>query len=96
MTERKRKSGSKPEEDTAEHTSPGDNPVNETPKDISAGDASARDMTERHLDSSDPDEKEQELLDEGIDLSFPASDPPSSIGGITRIEKPATGERARR
>lgn len=60
-----------------------------TPKDLKPEDAASRDLTERHLDSSDPEEKEQELLDEAIDLSFPASDPPAVTGGITRIEKPA-------
>lgn len=60
-----------------------------TPKDLKPEDAASRDLTERHLDSSDPEEKEQELLDEAIDLSFPASDPPAVTGGVTRIEKPA-------
>ncbi len=68
--------------------SPGDNPLSVTPKDVTPGDASARDLMARHLDSSDPDEKLQALLDDAIDLSFPASDPPASAGGITRIEKP--------
>lgn len=70
-------------------SSPGDNSVSVTPKDLNPGDAAARDVTERHLDSSDPEEKQQELLDEAIELSFPASDPPAVTGGVTRIEKPA-------
>lgn len=69
--------------------SPGDNPVSVTPKDLNPGDAAAKDLTERHLRSSDPEEKQQELLDDAIELSFPASDPPAVAGGVTRIEKPA-------
>lgn len=71
--------------------SAGDNPLSVTPKDVSAGDATSRDLVARHLDSADPDEKQQELLDDAIELSFPASDPPSVAGGITRIDKPSQG-----
>ncbi len=68
--------------------STGDNSLSMTPKDVSPGDASVRDQVARHMDSSDPDEKQQEALDDAIELSFPASDPTSVAGGITRIEKP--------
>ncbi len=78
----------------AERTvSPGDNSLSVTPKDVGADDAAARDVVARHLDSHDPDEKQQELLDNAIELSFPASDPPAVAGGITRIEKPAHAAR---
>jgi hypothetical protein len=70
-----------------QHPSHEDNPVSITPKDVEPGDASAKDQIERRTDSSDPDEKQQELLDDAIELSFPASDPTSVAGGITRIEK---------
>ncbi len=66
------------------------NSASVTPKDIDPGMASARDVIERHLDSTDPEERQEELLDEAIDLSFPASDPLSVAGGITRIDKPAS------
>ena len=69
--------------------SQGDNSLSVTPKDVTRDDATARDLVTRHLDSQDPDEKEQELLDDAIELSFPASDPPSVAGGITRIDRPA-------
>lgn len=75
--------------------SQGDNPLSVTPKDVTTDDASARDLFARHVDSADPDERQQELLDDAIDLSFPASDPPSVAGGITRIEKPASTPVAR-
>ncbi len=61
-----------------------------TPKDVEPDKASAKDVIERHLDSRDPDERQQELLDDAIDLTFPASDPLAVGGGITRIEKPAS------
>lgn len=70
------------------HSSPGDDPLSVTPKDVSKRCAAAKDITERHLRSPDPDEKQQELLDDAIELSFPASDPPAN-GGVTRIEVPS-------
>lgn len=73
--------------------SPGDNPLSVTPKDLAPGDAAARDLITRHLDSPDPDEKQQALLDDAIELSFPASDPPAVAGGITRIDKPPQAAR---
>lgn len=71
------------------HSSEGDNSLSVTPKDVSKKSASAKDVTARNVGSSDPDEKQQELLDEVIEQSFPASDPPAS-GGVTRIEVPST------
>lgn len=69
------------------HSSPGDDSKSVTPKDVSKQCAAAKDLTERHLQSADPDEKQQELLDDAIELSFPASDPPAA-GSVTRIEVP--------
>lgn len=71
------------------HSSPGEHSPSVTPKDVSKRCAAAKDVTERHLHSSDPDEKQQELLDDAIELTFPASDP-TAAGGITRIEVPAS------
>ncbi len=71
------------------HPSHEENSVSITPKDLQPGDAAARDQIERRLDSTDPDEKQQALLDDAIELSFPASDPPASAGGITRLDRPA-------
>lgn len=56
-------------------SSPGDMPVSVTPKDVTPDEAAARDITERKLNSDDLDEREEALLDEASDLSFPASDP---------------------
>lgn len=56
-------------------SSPGDNPVEITPKDISPNDAAARDMRVRPIASEDPEEREEALLDDAIEDTFPASDP---------------------
>jgi hypothetical protein len=69
-----------------EHSSQGKNSAAETPKDVTAEDAASRDLTERKIASSDPDEKEQAQLDDAVELSFPASDPPGVTGGVTRID----------
>lgn len=71
-----------------EHSSPGSRSASVTPKDVTQDDASARDVVERRLDSADPDEKEQALLDDAVELTFPASDPPAVTGGVTRVEVP--------
>ncbi len=65
-----------------------DNSLSVTPKDVGPERASAKDVIERHLDSLDPDERQQALLDDAIDLTFPASDPLAVSGGVTRIGKP--------
>ena len=67
------------------HSSPGDHSASVTPKDVSKRCAAAKDITERQLQSDDPEQKQQALLDDAIELSFPASDPPAA-GGVTRIE----------
>lgn len=64
----------------------GDMSLSVTPKDVEAHDASAQDMTVRQLQSADPEEKAQAMLDEAIDLTFPASDPLAVTGGVTRID----------
>ena len=71
-----------------ERSSHGDNSVSETPKDVASQDAASRDVTERRLTSDDPEEKEQELLDDAVEMTFPASDPLAVTGGVTRIEVP--------
>jgi len=72
-----------------ERSSQGDNSASQTPKDVSSRSAASKDVTDRKLCSSDPDEKEQESLDDAVELTFPASDPVSTAsGGITRIDVP--------
>ncbi|HEX2531332.1 MAG TPA: hypothetical protein VHK70_07650 [Burkholderiaceae bacterium] len=61
----------------AERTaSPGDSSIAVTPKDITPRDASWHDLAERKIASEDAEQREESILDEAIELSFPASDPP--------------------
>jgi hypothetical protein len=56
-------------------SSPGDSPLTLTPFDLPPNSAAWRDRTPRNITSSDPEERENALLDEAIELTFPASDP---------------------
>ena len=56
-------------------SSHGDSPVFQTPKDVAPDDAAARDVTERNLNSDNLAERQEALLDEANELTFPASDP---------------------
>jgi len=76
------------EHKTKEHSSPGSNSHSVTPKDVRSRHASSKDITARKTTSDDPDEREQALLDDAVDMTFPASDPIAVTGGVTRIEKP--------
>ena len=78
----------KAKEDSHAQSSFGDTSLSVTPKDANERDASAQDMTQRDLQSDEPDQKQQDLLDEAIDLSFPASDPSAISSGRTRITVP--------
>jgi hypothetical protein len=73
---------------TGTSSSRGDNSVAETPKDLSPDDASYKDIKERHLASDDADQREEDLLDDAVESTFPASDPPALSGGVTRIDVP--------
>jgi hypothetical protein len=64
----------RPESETLP-SSQGDSPRDMTPHDISPDSASWNYRTVRQNASSDPEEREDALLDEGIELTFPASDP---------------------
>jgi len=71
--------------DGVRQTSQGDNSAAQTPKDVVPGQAAARDVTERKIASKNRAEREEALIDESSDLSFPASDPPA-VGVVERIE----------
>ena len=89
MSNLKRSSEEDEKKEPKERSSHGNNSVSQTPKDVSAQDAASRDITERKVRSDDPDEKEQEMLDDAVEQTFPASDPAATAGGgITRIEVP--------
>ncbi|MEC4723204.1 hypothetical protein RY831_29015 [Noviherbaspirillum sp. CPCC 100848] len=74
MSNQKRTSA-EDEDKKQSNSSRGDNSNSVTPKDVSAEDAAARDVTERKVHSADKDEKEEEQLDDAVELTFPASDP---------------------
>lgn len=69
-------------------SSHGDESLSVTPKDVSPQDAASRDVVARQVHSDDPEEKEEALLDDAVELTFPASDPPAVTGGVTRIDVP--------
>lgn len=72
----------------AERSSPGIHSPAETPRDTAPQDASSKDITERNITSSDPEERRQALLDDAVESTFPASDPIAVTSGVTRIEVP--------
>jgi len=88
MSNLKRDSAQDEQASPKERSSHGNNSAVETPKDVSRQDAAAKDVTERKVRSADPEEREQELLDDAVELTFPASDPTAVTGGVTRIEVP--------
>jgi hypothetical protein len=88
MSNLKRKPGNEKSPGKGTSSSRGDNSVAETPKDVSPDDASYKDVTERHLASDDADQRQEDLLDDAVESTFPASDPPAVAGGITRIDVP--------
>lgn len=88
MSNLKRSSKEDEKKEPKERSSHGTHSVAQTPKDVSSHDAASKDVTERKICSDDPDEKEQELLDDAVELTFPASDPIATSGGITRIDVP--------
>jgi hypothetical protein len=63
----------------------GDSPVQVTPKDVNPEDATARDTTERQVAPENAAEHKDAILDEAVELTFPASDPiaPSSVTKIS-------------
>ncbi len=82
------------EDSTTLPSSPGKNSSAVTPKDVGDGEGSKRNVVERAITSADPELRQQEQLDDAIELTFPASDPVAVTGGITRIERPAKKPRS--
>ncbi|MGB7479751.1 MAG: hypothetical protein WA924_05450 [Burkholderiaceae bacterium] len=76
------------EHEPEQRATPGKNSVAQTPKDVAPHEAASKDVTERKIASKNPDEKEDALVDESVELSFPASDPPAVGGGVTRVDVP--------
>jgi hypothetical protein len=92
MSNLKRSAEEDEQKEPKERTSPGTNSPSVTPKDVTSQDAASKDVTERKITSSNPEEKEQELLDDAVEMTFPASDPVPTTGGVTRIEVPKENE----
>ena len=88
MSNLKRSSEEDEKRAPTEQSSQGTNSASQTPKDVSPQDAASKDVTDRKVCSDDRDEKEKELLDDAVELTFPASDPIAASGGITRIDVP--------
>ncbi|HZW20982.1 hypothetical protein [Noviherbaspirillum sp.] len=87
MSNLKRSSAEDEKREPKERSSHGTQSASQTPKDVSPQDAASKDVTDRKMCSDDPEEKEQELLDDAVELTFPASDPVAG-GGITRVDVP--------
>jgi hypothetical protein len=60
-------------------SSHGDSPQEMTPKDVGPEHAAWSDASERKIASRDVVEREEALIDEASELSFPASDPPAEL-----------------
>lgn len=71
MTVRKAKS----ENNKNAPSSPGKNSRSMSAKDANEKNASAKDAKERKIASKNVEEKTEELLDDAVDMTFPASDP---------------------
>ncbi len=88
MSNLKKSSNEDENKEPKQRSSHGENSASVTPKDVAPQDAASRDVVKRKVDSSDPEEKELEQLDDAVELTFPASDPLSVTGGTTRIDVP--------
>jgi hypothetical protein len=74
-----RGSGSDTAHDEDLPSSHGDSPQEMTPKDVGPEHAAWNDASERKIASTDSVEREEALIDESSELSFPASDPPAEL-----------------
>lgn len=68
-------------------SSPGDSPRVMTPHEVLPDHAAWRDRTERKISADDEETRVDALLDEAIDLSFPASDPIAIPSSTSEREK---------
>ena len=72
-------------------SSPGRNSLSVTPKDVSSQDASSRDVIERKTASDDLEEREEAMLDDAVEMTFPASDPIAVPSSVREKGRPDTG-----
>ena len=57
------------------NSSRGKNSLAVTPKDVGPEHSTSRDITERNIASDNIEEREEAILDDALELTFPASDP---------------------
>jgi hypothetical protein len=82
-----RGSGSDTASDEDLPSSHGDSPQEMTPKDVGPEHAAWSDASERKIASTDSVEREEALIDESSELSFPASDPPAELPSSAKSVK---------
>jgi predicted RNase H-like HicB family nuclease len=76
----------------------GDSPQEVTPKDITPGDAAWKDVKKREItpintqQGKQAEQRQESLIDEGSELSFPASDPPAPVPESARCTEGADCE----
>lgn len=92
MSKSKRKAEEDKKQPQEQNASPGNNSPSVTPKDVSSDAASARDVTERKICSDNVEEQEEELLDDAVEMTFPASDP-IAIPSPETLEKHKAGRK---
>ena len=76
---------------SGQSSSQGDSPMERRPKDVSPENATWKDRSGRNTTSKNEEERTDALLDEGSDLSFPASDP-IAVTPPTRLVKGKDGK----
>ena len=75
MAKSKKPAPKDPPEQEELPSSPGDDPLVVSPKDVDPTFVTAHDVRVLPVKSPDPDVREEALLDEAIEETFPASDP---------------------
>ncbi|KRB79212.1 hypothetical protein [Noviherbaspirillum sp. Root189] len=72
-------------------SSQGNDSQSVTPKDVSSKDAASRDVRVRQIQSEDKNEKEEEQIDDAVEMTFPASDPIAIPKPETEADKQRSG-----
>lgn len=73
---------------TGKYSTFGDHSRFEKPRDVALQDAAARALSEQNISASDGDKHDEALLDDAVEMTFPASDPIAVKTGVARIEIP--------
>ncbi|SNS15071.1 hypothetical protein SAMN06265795_101257 [Noviherbaspirillum humi] len=75
MPNRKKADADDAKQEKGMKSSHGENSTSVTPKDVPSGTAASKDVVERKIASDDPEERNEEQLDDAVEMTFPASDP---------------------